>query len=83
MSDVISFQNSNWNILAWGSGTISSTTQSKRRKFYIENKGLGWDLPNLQVTQRLFRECFNQIQTKEDFDEPVARANELELQPFE
>ncbi len=83
MSDVISFQNSNWNILAWGSGTISSTTRSKRRKFYIGNKGLGWDRPNLRVTQPLFTDFMNQIQTREDGDELVARANELELQPFE
>ena len=82
-TDVISFQNSEWNILAWGSGTISSTTQKKRRKFYIQNKGIGWDLPNLRVTQELFRNFFIDIQTRPNGDDLVARANELELQPFD
>ena len=69
--------------MAWGSGTISSTTQKKRRKFYIQNKGIGWDLPNLRVTQELFRDFFIQIQTQPNGDDLVARANELELQPLD
>ena len=66
-----------------GSGTISPTTQTKRYKFYIENNGLGWNLPNLWVTQELFMEFFNQIKIREDGDKLVARANELDLQPFD
>ena len=77
MSDIILSQNSALNILTWDSGTISSTTQKKRQKFYIKNMDLGWNLPNLQVTQELFMTFFIQIQTQVNGDDLVARVNKL------
>ena len=53
-TDHIVFNDNCRNILAWGGGTTSRTTQSNRRQFYIKHRGEGWNNLNLRVTTQRF-----------------------------
>ena len=78
-TDEIVFNDICRNIMAWGSGTVSSTVQSNRRKFYIKHKGDGWQNRNLRVTKQRFASFIIANMSNQNLPNFIRDANEADI----